>query len=280
MPELAKLIGKIDEYRKSDPLVRRILSANFRVGNFDSAKALADYTVNQNADDERRLEVIQWLAEWENPPARDKVLHAWRPLDSSTRNIEDARQSLLAVFGKLTQGPDEITAAAIKTAGALGLSKIGPELLSLSKSTTAKTPTRIAALNSLDKLQHVKLPATLTNLAAEPDKLDSDLLTVVAALTAKRDEAAATPLLQAALKRDEQTIKQSAIATLGTMSNDESKKILTDAIQAMIVDKYPQELRLDVTMAAKQRNAARLNDLLAKYNASRNKRDEDLLVGL
>ena len=121
MAALAKLIDQVDKHHESDPLVSRILSANFRVGDLASAKALADYAVNPKADDERRLDVIQWLAEWENPPARDKVLHAWRPLDSSTRNIEDARQSLLTVFGKLTQGPDEIAAAAIKTAGALGL---------------------------------------------------------------------------------------------------------------------------------------------------------------
>ena len=62
------------------------------------------------------------------------------------------------------------------------------------------------------------------------------------------------------------------------MTNDASSKILIDAIQAMIADKYPQELRLDVAMAAKQRNAASLNDLVTEYDAARNKRDEDPLV--
>ena len=278
MPALAKLIDQIDKHHESDPLVRRILSANFRVGTFESAKALADYTVNPNADDERRLEVIQWLAEWGDPPARDKVLHAWRPLDASSRDVEHAKQSLLAVFGKLTQDSDEIAAAAINSAGALGLNTIGPELLTLAQSNEAQTSTRIAAWESLDELENSQLPAALASLAADPDKLDSNLLTVVAALMAKRDEATATRLLQAALKRDEQTVKQSAIATLGTMTNDTSSKILTDAIQAMIADKYPQELRLDVTMAAKQRDAAPLNALLTEYDAARDKRDEDPLV--
>jgi len=278
MPELAKLIDDIELYHGNDPLVRRILSANFRVGSQESAEALAGYTVNPKADVERRLEATQWLAEWANPPARDKVLHAWRPIDASSRDIEHAQQSLLAVFGRLTQETDSIAAAAIDSAGVLDLTKIGPELLALSQSTTAETSTRIAALNSLDKLQQPELPATLAALAAEPDKLDSSLLAVVTALTAKRDQAAAMPLLQTALKRDEQTINQAAIATLGTMDNEASSKILADAIQMMIADKYPPGLRLDVITAAQQRKLAPLNALLTDYETARSKRDKDPLV--
>ena len=240
---LSYMLEQIDKYHGSDPLVRRILNANFRFSTFRSAKALANYTINPKADDERRLEVIQWFAEWENPPARDKVLHAWAPLDR--RDARDAQRVFLEVFGQLTQDSDEIAAAAIETAGALGLDTIGPELLALSKSTTAKTSTRIAALKGLDKLQNSELPKALDSLAAEPNKLDSSLLTVVAALTAKRDEATAMPLLKSALERDEPSVKQSAIATLGTMTNDASSKILAGAIQKMTADKYPETLRLD-----------------------------------
>ena len=75
MPTLAKLIDSIELHHDSDPLVRRILSANFRVGTKQSAEALAAYCINPKSDPKRRLEVIQWLAEWDNPPARDKVLH-------------------------------------------------------------------------------------------------------------------------------------------------------------------------------------------------------------
>ena len=239
---------------------------------------MANYTINPKADDERRLEVIQWLAEWGNPPARDKVSARVAPHWKQAQHSKTLNNRSSPSLENSLKAQTKLPRPRSKQLGALGLDSIGPELLALSKSTTAKTSTRIAALNGLYKLQNPKLSAALASLAAKPDKLDSELLTVVASLTAKRDETAAMPLVEAALKREEQSVKQSAIATLGTMTNAESSKILADAIQKMIADKYPQTLRLDVIMAAKQRNAASLNDLLSKYNATRNKRDADPLV--
>ena len=278
MPALAELIDSIELHHESDPLVRRILSANFRVGTKQSAEALAAYCIKPKSDPKRRLEVIQWLAEWDNPPARDKVSRAWRPLDPTSRDIKHAQNALLSIFGKLTQDSDEIAVAAIESAGALGLTDIGQELLTLAESTTAATSTRIAALESLDKLQDSKLPEMLSAMAATPDKLDSQLLTVVTALTAKRDAVTAMPLIKAGLNRDEQTTSQAMIATLGTMNDDASRKILADALEAMIADKYSPALRLDVIIAAKQRKLDSLNELLLAYETARNKRDKDPLV--
>ena len=278
MPALAELIDSIELHHESDPLVRRILSANFRVGTKQSAEALAAYCIKPKSDPKRRLEVIQWLAEWDNPPARDKVSRAWRPLDPTSRDIQHAQTALLSIFEKLTQDSDEIAVAAIESAGALGLTDIGQELLTLAESTTAATSTRIAALESLDKLQDSKLPEMLAAMAATPDKLDSQLLTVVTALTAKRDAVTAMPLIKAGLNRDEQTTSQAMIATLGTMNDDASRKILADALEAMIADKYSPALRLDVIIAAKQRKLDSLNELLLAYETARNKRDKDPLV--
>ena len=278
MPALAELIDSIELHHESDPLVRRILSANFRVGTKQSAEALAAYCINPKSDPKRRLEVIQWLAEWDNPPARDKVSRAWRPLDPTSRDIQHAQNALLSIFEKLTQDTDEIAVAAIESAGALGLTNIGQELLTLAESTTAATSTRIAALESLDKLQDSKLTEALATMAETPDKLDSQLLTVVTALTAKRDAVTAMPLIKAGLNRDEQTTSQAMIATLGTMNDDASRKILADALEAMIADKYSPALRLDVIIAAKQRKLDSLNELLLAYETARNKRDKDPLV--
>ena len=95
----------------------------------------------------------------------------------------------------------------------------------------------------------------LATMAATPDKLDSQLLAVVTALTAKRDAATAMPLIEARLNRDEQTTSQ-----------------------AMIADKYSPALRLDVIIAAKQRKLDSLDELLSAYETARNKRDKDPLV--
>ena len=278
MPALAELIDSIELHHDSDPLVRRILSANFRVGTKQSAEALAAYCIDPKSDSKRRLEVIQWLAEWDNPPARDRVLHAWRPLDLASRDIQHVQTALLSIFGKLTQDTDQIAVAAIESAGTLGLTNIGPELLTLAESTTAATPTRIAAFSSLDKLKYPKLTETLATMAETPDKLDSQLLAVVTALTAKRDAATAMPLIKSGLSRNEQTTSQAMIATLGTMNDNASRKTLADALEAMIADKHPSALRLDVIIAAKQRKLDSLNGLLSAYETARSKRDKDSLV--
>ena len=115
-------------------------------------------------------------------------------------------------------------------------------------------------------------------MAETPDKLDSQLLAVVTALTANRDAATAMPLIKSGLSRNKQTTSQAMIATLGTMNDNASPKTLADALEAMIADKHPSALRLDVIIAAKQRKLDSLNGLLSAYETARSKRDKDPLV--
>ncbi len=68
MPELAKLINVSKD--NSNPLQRRILNANFRVGTPESAAALAAFAARNDAPDALRAEALNCWANGKSPAAR------------------------------------------------------------------------------------------------------------------------------------------------------------------------------------------------------------------
>ncbi len=76
-PELA---GLIDKPLQSEPLLRRVLNANFRLGQAETAKALAHFASRTDAPETMRAEALHELGEWPNPSGRDRIVGVWRPL--------------------------------------------------------------------------------------------------------------------------------------------------------------------------------------------------------
>ncbi len=62
------------------PLVRRALNANFRLGAAENAAALAAFSARKEAPAGLRVEALGMLADWAEPPARDKIMNPVRPL--------------------------------------------------------------------------------------------------------------------------------------------------------------------------------------------------------
>ena len=69
MPALAQLIGQVEKFADSDALVRRIISANARVGKKSNADALAAFAASTKHPEDRRVDAVNSLGEWSAPPA-------------------------------------------------------------------------------------------------------------------------------------------------------------------------------------------------------------------
>src|SRR5581483_4264349 len=103
MDKLAALItGPIP----SDPLGRRVLAANFRLGQPEHAAALARFAARSDVSDTLRVEALRLLGEWANPPGRDPVLGLWRPLEP--RDGKVAVDALTPVLAAVFAGPDRV----------------------------------------------------------------------------------------------------------------------------------------------------------------------------
>ena len=273
MERLASLIWSSEKFTSfseltSDALIRRVVSANARVGAKANAGALVKFASNEKFDVERRVDAITALEDWANPPQRMMVLHAWRPLDAKKRNVIDARAALEAGFTTLTDGGvDEVTRAAIQAAGTLNLTSIGDALAAVVSSGDTKDGTRTAALESLSKMNFQGLDKLLVDVESKYDSLPPLLAATAIDMIANQDEERGVELIKKALNSKEQSTKQSVIATLGSLKGPTSASLLTSLIHRAGNGSLSSELRLDVTDAASNREDDSVKKVLAGYVA-------------
>ncbi len=274
MIQLASLIDNVDAIADSDPLLRRVISANVQAGVKKNAEALAKLAMNEDVDEARRIDAVKALGDWAAPPARVMVLHDWRPTDPKSRNVMDARNAVESNFSALTSGAQKITSAAIAAAGDLSLTAIGMDLEKVVLADATTPETRVSALRSLGQLKHEGLDKVLDQMESQFDTLSGEMPGVVIDMMAKTDEARALRLIETSLDKGKMVAKQSALETMGKMKSDESAALLASLLKRVSADDLDPTIRLDVLLAAEKRTEQPVKDLLDAYVAATVKADD------
>ena len=272
MPALAKQLDgiekRLDESINDDAIIRRVSNANFRVGSKDSAMALVRLATNSKFSDERRVDAINFLSNWLQPAERDAVLNDWRPIEIEGRKLTDVQEALAGSFSKFVGEDEAIASAAISAAGNLNLDGIGIDLEKVVNSDAYSDATRVASLESLEKIKFAGLDLALGKLGGNFDELPPRLAATVTSMAAMKDASWGLAMIDRMFKRtgDEQNVgKQMVIATMGRMSDENSAAVLLDALDKVSSTNYPKELRLDVVMAAENREEEAIVKRLAEY---------------
>lgn len=268
MGKLAGLAKRIDEFVSSDALIRRIVSANVRAGTAENAKTLVAIARNEVLEEDRRIEAIEALGDWAAPPERDLVLHDWRPLDRSQRNVLDARQALEPEFVHFASGVGRVTSAAITAAGNLKLSSIGEALEKVALNSEGQAGERVASLMSLAKLKYDRMGAVLAKLESSFGELPAELGGPVIQLVSDVDEDRAMDLIKYTLASGQQLTQQAAISTLGEMKSRGASDLLAALLRKMNANDFQANLRLDVSLAANGRTEESVKKQLAAYVAA------------
>lgn len=97
----------------NEPLLRRAINANLRLGRAENAAVLADLARDPTAPMSMRLEAMAALGDWAEPSPRDRVNGAFRPVDPARRDPAAIR----AVLERKLPGLIEHAAAPIASAG-------------------------------------------------------------------------------------------------------------------------------------------------------------------
>src|SRR5262249_48763308 len=80
MADKAQEISGLSELKiDPNPLLLRILNANFRIGRIETAKAVAHVASIDQVPENSRLEALAELKDWAHPSVRDRVIGVWRP---------------------------------------------------------------------------------------------------------------------------------------------------------------------------------------------------------
>ena len=281
LPKLAALISKTSDIAKwpagtpelpgpRDAMLRRVINANFRLGNSAAATALADLSQNQAVPERFRAEAVDLLGDWSKPSGRERITGLWRPMTSREPGI--AAKALQPAVSALLQSDSElIKIAAAKTAARLDLKETGGTLYELLANDRQAARVRVEALKALAALKDRRISDALKlALATDKESLRNEA-TKIQALLRPKD---ATAQIRTLLDKGSLKEKQNAFLTLGTMTSSAPDDLLTQWMDKLIARQVAPELQLDLLDAANKRNNPAIKEKLRRFEESRDPKDD------
>ena len=246
------------------PLLRRILNANVRLGGDEGANRLAMMAADEALPSGIRVEALNALATWAQPPGRDRVTGLWRPLGD--RPAEQATVALSPrLEGIVKSDSESIRQAAARAAGSLAIKGAGPTLLALVADPGRPAEGRVEALRALDRMNDPMLAeAVKVGRADRSPAVRAEALRSMA----RTSPAEALPAIEASLADGPIAERQGAFSTLGTMVDGGSIAVLGRWLDRLQKGEVAPEVRLDLVDAAARRKDKGLDERLARRVAS------------
>ena len=253
----------------NEPLLRRAISANLRVGTSEAAERLAEFALRDGAPDALRAEALDVLGVWPEPSVLDRVDGVYHgPADTDG---DDAREAVETVLSTLLQAENNLVQiAAARTAARLELVESAePHLLGLLAQGDAPE-VRVAALEALSALESDLLSEGVRRaMEDEATSVRMAALTMLPELDL--DEAERAELLRSAVESGSLEERQSAIAALGEVDSDETRAVLDELAGRLEEGTLAPEIELDVVEAIE---ATGSTDLAARVAALREERPD------
>ena len=260
MPALAKLA---DKPGLSDPLLRRVMNANFRLGQLDNAKAVASMAANPQFDEVIRVEAIAELLDWNSPPPLDRVLGDYRPLKTRSIDVVTAVQPvMIPLFG----GSGVLRESAAKLAARYEIRVAEPLLLDITKDATRSSSERVASLRALAALKSSQLKSIVD---ASLKDADAGVRSEARRLLIDVDPARAIVSLAETMTSDSISEQQAAISTLASLKRDDADAVLDQWLAKLSKRDVPNAVQLDLLDAAKNRGTKSMLEHVAVFDATR-----------
>lgn len=273
MPALAKLLNEPAKTAVPapylEPLLFRVLNANFRLGGADQARALAEFAARDNVPEKLQLTALQYLGEWAKPSGRDHIVGLWRPLPE--RSADEAGKALQASLAGLLTASPQVRAQGILLAAKFGMKEVGPVLRG--QATDRKRPAgeRIESLQALEALKDAGLlDAAKAAYADDNPRVRHEGRRL---LLAKAPAVEAVKELQGVLDTGTALERQGALELLAGLKAPPADAILESWMTRLLDKEAAPEIQLDILSAARQRATPSLKKLLGRYEATRPKDD-------
>ncbi len=265
--ELAALMAKESQ---NEPLLRRVLNANFRHGTKESAAALARFASDSSNPEAMRAEALAALSDWPTPSGRDRVLGLWRPL-AHARDAQAPSDALKPLLGELFKSPSGAVKTGVAHAvGKLRIAESLPYVSRLALDLEAAPPSRVAALRSIALLDAAGLEGVLNSIQNDSSE---DVRKEATRLASSLRSSGVLGRLKGILERGSVGEKQAAFAALGKLEGMEASTLLKTWMERLTDGSAPKELGLDILEASSKRPEPLFKELIAKFESTRPKHD-------
>ena len=273
MPALADTIKDLHEDSgapASAALVRRVINANYRLGEEAHARNLAAFA-RSTAAASYRAEAVERLADWNEPSGIDKVVGAWRPIEARTSPwLAGLAAQLFETCSDETADPFRIALAHL--AAAAQATESAAFLSTCVLDGDASSAVRVEALLALETLAAPGLSGSVDIALAQAD---GELRAAALEVLDRMDPEAALPRIPRILQAGDFLERRTAYRILGRSQAPQARTLLRDELVRLEEERLPAELALDVVRAAEQHESAELAAHLTDRKGHRRK-DPDM----
>lgn len=252
---------------KNEPLIRRAINANLRLGTQQGIQNLLKYAAASTNPAAMRAEAVAALSTWTRPSVLDRVDGRYRGEISRPENdlVPSAAPELA---GLASDKAEQVRLASVRALGKLRIKQASPVLFDrLQKD--ADPSIREASLRSLADIADPKIGAAIE--IALQDKVKN---VRVAALDLLPEMNLPNELMVNLLSKviNTKTIeeKQAALITLGNIPPEHTRKVIEDLINQYDAKKFPVEATLELAEAIGKSGSEKLKKRFKNSSAGQN----------
>jgi quinoprotein glucose dehydrogenase len=245
LPQLAKLLVGADG--NNEALLRRLINSNFRLGGVNEAYLVAEFAANASNDMAMRLEALDALTAWPNPPPLDRV--DGRRRFYKTRPMAEIASAIGSILEVMSASEDpQIVEKAVTAANSLSVRLGTQSLEKLLHNKQASSSLRVQALKSLQD------PKTITYAM---NSNDEGLRMAAAGFLASTNKEAASEFLVKRLNLSRSiSEQQQTLAILSGLETEAADLAIRVKAQELSQGQIDPALQLDVLEAANKRDMA------------------------
>ena len=268
LPDLARILK--EERFTGEPLLRRAINANLRVGKAENIALLTEYANRKDAPAAMRAEALATLAGWAKPSVLDRVDGRYRgPIERDVAPAVAAIQPSLN--GLLTADNETVQIAAMAVASKLKIGAAAITVFNLLQKSQGDE-VRKEALTALSKMQFPEMAKAIEiALADKSKKVRSTALGMLA--QADLPEESAIHLFTNILQKGTMEEKQATLAALGKLKGAGAIKVILQQVDQLITGTAEPTIQLDILEAAEANGAAVLTSKIATYQKAKVKDD-------
>lgn len=264
LPALAEYLDRETPFQ-NEALLRRVLSANSRLGRPADLQRLIRFGVDANASALLRAEALAAITVWGSPSVLDRVDGRYRGKEK-----RDAAPVVLAMLphipGLLQEPSVKLRIKTLQMVGELGMNEHTQTLLTMLKR-DREPEVRSQVMKSLVKLEPEELSKAIqTGLLDQDEAVRKTALRLVPELAVSNGEK--VRLLAIPIKEGSAKEKQVAIASLVDFPGEEADGVISFFLDRWEENRLPGTFQLELSEAiASSSNQSLKNRLLALQNS-------------
>ncbi len=265
LPALARLLG--DTRPGGEPLVRRAISANLKIGSAEALSRVAAFAGDATAPQAMRVEATASMGVWTDPSPMDRVDGIYLG-QAKPRDAAEAQAAVLRLMQSASvEDAPAMRVALAEAAGRLGVQGAAPILLTQLRSDTSFN-VRVAALKALQALKVSNMDEVMKIAVADADpNVRRAALGILPSLPLS--DAAKVQSLTAVIRGGAVNDQQAGFEVLGTLKSSDAEQALGTFFDELVAGKVAPAVQLDLVDAMQTNGSPGLASRLEAYRKTK-----------